>query len=45
MEKCRVYGQLVDDVENPIYDIQLKAIADYSSTFAEDPLLGDAING
>lgn len=43
MEKCRVYGQLVDDKENPIYGIQLKLIADYSSTFAEDPLLADAV--
>ena len=26
--KCKVYGQLVDDKENPIFGIQLKAIAD-----------------
>jgi hypothetical protein len=43
MEKYILQGQLVDDKENPIYGIQVKAIADYSSTFAEDPLLGDTI--
>jgi phosphatidylserine/phosphatidylglycerophosphate/cardiolipin synthase-like enzyme len=43
MEKCVVSGQLVDDKENPIYNIQLKAIADYSSTFDDDPLLGEAV--
>ncbi len=43
MEKCVVSGQLVDDKENPISNIQLKAIADYSSTFDDDPLLGDAV--
>ncbi len=43
MKKCRVYGKLVDDKENPIFGIQFKAIADYSSTFAEDPLLGEGV--
>ena len=43
MEKCSLQGQLVDDRENPIYGIQVKAIADYSSTFAEDPALGDTL--
>ncbi|MBZ2166404.1 phospholipase D-like domain-containing protein [Methanobacterium spitsbergense] len=43
MEKCLVSGQLVDDKENPIYNIQLKAIADYSSIFDDDPLLGEEV--
>lgn len=43
MEKCSLQGQLVDDREKPIYGIQVKAIADYSSTFAEDPALGDTL--
>lgn len=40
MEKCKLYGQLVDDKENPLFDIKLNAIADYSSFFADDPTLG-----
>jgi phosphatidylserine/phosphatidylglycerophosphate/cardiolipin synthase-like enzyme len=43
MENCMVSGQLVDDKENPISNIQLKAIADYSSTFDDDPLLGEGL--
>lgn len=45
MEKLRgkIYGQLVDDEGNPLFGIELKAIADYSSFFADDPILGDSI--
>jgi phosphatidylserine/phosphatidylglycerophosphate/cardiolipin synthase-like enzyme len=41
MGKYMTYGQLVDDKDKPISSIPLKAIADYSSTFADDPLLGE----
>ena len=43
MEKCLISGKLVDDKENPIFNIQLKATANYSSTFDDDTLLGEAI--
>ncbi len=43
MEKCRVYGQLVDDIKNPIFGIQLKVILVSSSIFSDDPALGDAV--
>ncbi|MGZ7050160.1 MAG: phospholipase D-like domain-containing protein, partial [Methanobacterium sp.] len=45
MEKLngKVYGQLVDDKGNPLSDIKLRAIADYTSIFEQDPELGTAI--
>jgi phosphatidylserine/phosphatidylglycerophosphate/cardiolipin synthase-like enzyme len=42
MQQCKIYGQLVDDKENPIFGISLKVIADYSSAFDDDPVLGNA---
>lgn len=45
MDKLRgkIYGQLVDDEGNPLFGIELKAIADYSSFLADDPKLGNTI--
>ncbi len=37
----KVYGQLVDEDEKPIYGVQAKAIADYSFFFDDDPTLGE----
>jgi len=41
--ECKVYGQLVDDNEKPIFGIQLKVILDTSSFFTDDPTLSDAV--
>lgn len=39
----KVCGQLVDDKENPIFGIQLKATLDNSSFFADAPALSDTV--
>lgn len=41
--ECKVYGQLVDDNEKPIFDIQLKVILDNSSFFADAPTISVAV--
>lgn len=41
--ECKVYGQLVDDNEKPIFGIQLKVILDNSSFFADAPTVSDAV--
>lgn len=41
--EIKVYGQLVDDNEKPIFGIQLKVILDTSSFFTDDPTLSDAV--
>jgi len=41
--EIKVYGQLVDDNEKPIFGIQLKVILDNSSFFADAPTISDAV--
>ncbi|HML04345.1 MAG TPA: phospholipase D-like domain-containing protein [Methanobacterium sp.] len=41
--KGEIYGQLVDNKGNPLFGIKIAAIADYSSFFADDPALGNAL--
>ena len=41
--KCKIYGQLADDIGKPIFGIKIKAYEDYSSVFAKDIPLGDAL--
>lgn len=43
MEGLKVRGQLVDDNENPLFGVKLRALAHYSSVFTNDTVLGDTL--